>query len=87
MQYMLLIYGDMSAFPEMTHDERNANMKDWDDYSTWLTEKGWMKGGDALEDIDQATSVRIDNGERVVTDGQLRLVPGARIEARPPKAT
>ena len=26
-------------------------------------------------------------GERVVTDGQLRLVPGARIEARPPKAS
>jgi multidrug efflux system membrane fusion protein len=25
--------------------------------------------------------------ERVVTDGQLRLVPGARIEARPPKAS
>jgi multidrug efflux system membrane fusion protein len=26
-------------------------------------------------------------GERVVIDGQLRLVPGARIEARPPKAS
>jgi hypothetical protein len=25
--------------------------------------------------------------ERVVTDGQLRLVPGARIEIRPPKAS
>src|SRR5207249_11551757 len=25
--------------------------------------------------------------ERVVTDGQLRLVPGSRIEARPPKAS
>ncbi len=25
--------------------------------------------------------------ERVVTDGQLRLVPGARIEVRPPKAS
>jgi multidrug efflux system membrane fusion protein len=23
--------------------------------------------------------------ERVVTDGQLRLVPGARVEIRPPK--
>jgi membrane fusion protein, multidrug efflux system len=25
--------------------------------------------------------------ERVVTDGQLRLVPGARIEVRPAKAS
>ena len=29
----------------------------------------------------------VKGGERVVTDGQLRLVPGARIEARPAKAS
>jgi hypothetical protein len=69
MQYMLLIYGDMNAFPEMTAEEQNANMKEWSDYSTWLGEKGWMKAGDALEDVDQATCVRIQNGERIVTDG------------------
>ncbi len=28
-----------------------------------------MTAGDALEDIDKATSVRVQNGERVVTDG------------------
>ena len=28
-----------------------------------------MTAGDALEDVDQATSVRVQNGERVVTDG------------------
>ncbi|HEY6568161.1 MAG TPA: YciI family protein [Actinomycetota bacterium] len=69
MQYMLLIYGDMAAFAEMTEDEQNANMKGWFDYTTWLQGKGWMKAGDALEDIDQATCVRLQNGERVVTDG------------------
>ena len=26
-------------------------------------------------------------GERIVTDGQLRLVPGARVDAKPPKAS
>jgi hypothetical protein len=69
MQYLLLIYGDMSAFPEMTEDERNANWKEWLDYSAWLDEKGWMKGGDALEDVDQATSVRVQGEDRLVTDG------------------
>jgi hypothetical protein len=69
MQYLLLIYGDMSAFPEMTEEAQNANMKEWFDYSTWLTEKGWMKAGDALQDVDQATSVRVQGGDRLVTDG------------------
>jgi hypothetical protein len=69
MQYLLLIYGDMSTFPEMTEDEQSANWKEWTDYSDWLTEKGWMKGGDALKDVDQATSVRVRGEERLVTDG------------------
>ena len=69
MQYMLLIYGDMSGFSEMTEEEQSANTKDWYDYTSWLGEKGWMAAGDALEDIDKATSVRVQNGERVVTDG------------------
>ena len=69
MQYLLLIYGDMSAFPEMTEDEQNANWKEWLDYSAWLGEKGWMKAGDALQDVDQATSVRVQGGDRLVTDG------------------
>ncbi len=69
MQYLLLIYADMSAFPEMSEDEQRASMEQWTDYSNWLTEKGWMRGGDALKDVDQATSVRIQDGERLVTDG------------------
>ncbi|MGZ8600954.1 MAG: hypothetical protein ACXWXN_00380 [Actinomycetota bacterium] len=40
MQYMLLIYGDMSAYPEMNEAEQAADMKRWYDYSGWLAEKG-----------------------------------------------
>ena len=69
MQYMLLIYGDMSAFPEMNDAEQAAEMKRWYDYSDWLAQKGWMKAGDALVGVEQATSVRVRNGERIVTDG------------------
>jgi hypothetical protein len=69
MQYLLLIYGDSSAAADMTDEEQSANMKAWFDYSSWLAEKGWMQGGDALQDVDQATSVRVKGGERLVTDG------------------
>jgi hypothetical protein len=68
-QYLLLIYSDRTAFAETTEDEQRAHMELWNDYSKWLTGKGWMKGGDALKDVDQATSVRIQDGERLVTDG------------------
>ena len=69
MQYLLLIYSDRTAFADTTDDEQRAHMELWSDYSKWLTEKGWMKGGDALQDVDQATSVRVQDGERLVTDG------------------
>ena len=69
MQYMLLIYGDMSAYPELDEAGQAAEMKRWYDYSDWLAQKGWMKAGDALVDVDQATSVRVRDGERIVTDG------------------
>ena len=69
MQYILLIYGDMSAFPEMSEEDQNANMKEWYDYSGWLRDKGWMRAGDALQDVDHATSVRVQGGDRLVTDG------------------
>ena len=69
MQYLLLIYGDMSGFDELTEAEQEANAKAWFDYSSWLTDQGWMKAGDALQDVDQATSVRVQGGDRLVTDG------------------
>jgi hypothetical protein len=68
-QYLLLIYGGMSDYDELTEDERNANRQEWFDYSNWLTDQGWMRAGDALQDVDQATSVRVRAGEQLVTDG------------------
>ena len=69
MRYMLLIYSDRRPFFEMTEEERAANMQEWSDYSTWLAERGWMQAGDALADVEHATSVRLADGERIVTDG------------------
>ena len=69
MQYMLLIYGDMEGFPEMSEEQQAAEMKRWYDYSEWLSAKGWMRAGDALQGVEHATSVRLRDGERIVTDG------------------
>ena len=53
----------------MNEAEQAAEMKRWYEYTDWLVEKGWMQAGDALADIEQATSVRVRDGERIVTDG------------------
>jgi hypothetical protein len=72
-QYLLLIYGDERALDAeregRSEDQAMADMQPWFDYTDWLLERGWMKGGDPLAGTEQATSVRIREGERVVTDG------------------
>ena len=68
-QYMLLIYGDQSGWDDVTEEQRAATLEQYGDYSKWLADKGWMRAGDELHDATQATSVRVKDGERLVTDG------------------
>ena len=44
MQYMLLIYGDMGAFAEMTEEEQSANMQGWFDYIVVARREGLDDG-------------------------------------------
>ena len=69
MQYILLIYSDESAGAEMTQEEGAKLLQEYTDYSQWLVDKGWMRGGDPLRDTEHATTVRVRNGETVTTDG------------------
>jgi hypothetical protein len=66
-QYMLLIYSptDTSRTPE----ELEAEMPKWFAYTQELQESGAMVAGDALEPADTATTVRVRDGETVITDG------------------
>jgi hypothetical protein len=69
MQYMLLIYAGMEDAATASEADQAAEMQRWADYTTWLGGRGWMRAGDALMPVDQATSVRVRDGERIVTDG------------------
>jgi len=68
-RYMLLIYGDEKAFAGMAPDARNSVFEEYEKYSAWLVEKGWMRAGDPLADTDQATTVRQADGKVLSTDG------------------
>lgn len=68
-QYVLLIYGDESAMANATEEDNAVMMRAYGEYTQWLIDQGWMRAGDALHDSTQATSVRVKDGERLVTDG------------------
>ena len=73
MQYVLLIYGDEAAgaerFEQMSEEERNADMAGWYGYTQALKDAGVYVAGEALQPTATATSVRVENGSPVVTDG------------------
>ena len=67
MEYLLLIYGDPTAAPpEAQSDE---HMQKWFTYTQELEASGGMKGGNALQFPETATTVRVRNEETLLTDG------------------
>ena len=69
MQYLLLIYGAPGAGPEPGSAEAQAEFGRWFAYTDELQKAGVYVGGNPLQDNDTATSVRVRDGERLVTDG------------------
>jgi hypothetical protein len=68
-RYLLLIYDDPQVWAQMAPEETAGVMKEYFEYSEWLEGKGWFHGGDALQPTQTATTVRVREGERVLTDG------------------
>jgi hypothetical protein len=66
-QYMLLIYSPTDD--SRSADELAAEMPKWFEYTTALQESGALVAGDALERTDTATTVRVRDGETLISDG------------------
>jgi hypothetical protein len=69
MRYMLLIYADESTFPENVSDEPPAISPAWVEYTDWLLREGIHEAGEQLAMSSSATTVRVHDGARLVTDG------------------
>jgi hypothetical protein len=69
MRYMLIILGDESQYANASDEERAANGARWADYTKELVESGAFVSGDGLQSATTATTLRVENGERVLTDG------------------
>jgi hypothetical protein len=68
MRYLLLIYGEeTTGAPDPAETEKVMN--EYWAYSNAVAEAGVTQGGEALQDSKTATTVRVKDGERIVTDG------------------
>jgi hypothetical protein len=69
MQYMLLLYIDEQAAAAESEEARQAMFKEYVALTTDLSEKGIYQAGAPLEATAAATTVRVRDGDELVTDG------------------
>lgn len=68
MKYMLLIYAATDG-PEPSPEQAQAEMAEWFAYTEALATAGALVSGDPLAMPTEATTVRVRDGKRLVTDG------------------
>lgn len=69
MKYLALIYAEKDASPEYGSPEWGPFMAGYEQASKTYEKDGVFVAGEGLQDADTATSVRIRNGETIITDG------------------
>jgi len=66
MKYLCLVYSEEEKLHSLPESPKDPECKA---YATKLHESGRMLGGEALQPVQTATTVRVRNGEMSVTDG------------------
>ncbi|HEX2037788.1 MAG TPA: YciI family protein [Chloroflexota bacterium] len=69
MRYACLIYTDEAASPPDDSPEAQQVFAAYDAFEREAREAGVYDVGEALHEVAKATTVRVRNGERLVTDG------------------
>ena len=69
MQYLLLIYGSEEQLDKMSQAEKNKILKEYGDFTQSIAGSGHLRGGNELDRISKAKTVRVRAGKRTVTDG------------------
>ncbi len=69
MQYMILIYVDPASYEGVSEAEQQAEMGEYYALGPSFRERGWQVSGEALHPVATATTVRLRDGQYLVTDG------------------
>lgn len=69
MQFLCLIYEAESLMASRTEEENGQIFQQYMTYTDDIKSSGHFVGGEALQPISTATTIRIRDGESVITDG------------------
>jgi hypothetical protein len=69
MQYLLTIYTDESGFADATPEDGKRMMEAYEALTAELKQSGAFVGGEGLQPTSTATTVRVRDGEPLLTDG------------------
>ena len=69
MKYLLLMYDDESNWVDATPEDMAAEMKAYGEFDQAVEQNGAFLAGEGLQGVETATTVRVRNDERLVTDG------------------
>ena len=69
MKYMLLIYDEEQMWAKLSEAERKQIYAEYGQFSQQVKSDGQYVTGAQLQPISAATSVRVRNGKRLLTDG------------------
>jgi hypothetical protein len=69
MKYLLTIYGDEKAWESMSPEEAEAWLGKYSEFAEEAARAGVLLGGEGLQPTSTATTVRVRDGERILSDG------------------
>jgi hypothetical protein len=69
MKYLLALTGDESRYAEMTPEQSQESMKQWDAITKDMNDAGVFLAGEGLQPSTAATTVDLRGGGPVVSDG------------------
>jgi hypothetical protein len=69
MEYLLLIYDNEANFAKMSEAELGAMLQDYGRFTESIHQSGNFRAGKQLQPVATASTVRLRDGKRQVTDG------------------
>ena len=77
MEYLALIYADESAWERLSDADRESAYEQYAEFSRAARDAGVLVGGNELGSTSSATTVRVREDERLVSDGPYAEVKEA----------